>query len=596
MAEEQRRFEEFRGRFPLQKGVVPDGEGITPGELDGVFSKLGIDKKLGNYERRPTPLRGEIYMGDALHEASGTPSAPNVRGYVGSTYMNYAREEVGPYPHHETLAVTQRKEAGIDRGDYRRDEPEFIEKYYRISDGTLHRTEVAGCISFDAGHGVDHAHTITHKKSNSTRDRINFTAQNIYYNRVIRRSLTGLGGRAKRDGHSYKEIAIYSQKPLMITRKHHRVSERVPIPEGFLLMLYNRISGSLVTSYYFPNLIDYEALLPTPKPKPLYPFFRNYFLIPNRLVQDVWEVDVIDGEESRRRSLWKSELVGYRSLSGGYEVLPERIQDRWTPAERNALIRSSAIQRMQRAAEYDDSVENMVSIARLFNDNDFVYLEFSGTLYHPDLAKYWTDRALQEIRRKRHPNKDIFYVLDEKSNLPITTGETKALVDNLERNLRARPSTTDIIKLIEFYEEENNNDKYNEWSDFLTMKTREGRIEASRALTKDNLSDLSSVEVTNAIIDLDLSSENIEEFIETLKRRAIRETIPYESNFQFIELRNITRESFRTFMEFLEYGFDYEGKELFLDVRGTALKLPQYERESVRKYVRNFPKTLIKII
>lgn len=589
LTEERRKYERYRRRYGSTV-VTADGVGVDSKEVERVFSKLSVHEK-------PTPQRGEVYLEDnTLRAADGTSRASVVRGYVGPKHMNYAREGVVIYPHHETLALAQRKEAGIDKGDYRRKEPKFKEKYYRISDGTLHTTKAAGCILFDAGHGVDHAHTVTFKESNSTRDKINFTPQNEYYNRVIRRALTGRSN-ALAMGYSYKEIAIYPQNPLMITRRHNGVEEQVPIPEGFLLMFFNRISASLVLSYYFPNLIDYRALLPTlkktkPKQRSSYIYFRDYFLIPNCLVQDVWGVDVIDGERSRRRALWESEHVGYRSLSGRYVVIPEALQDRWTAAARNALTRSVAIQKIQRAAEYDDSVENMVESAVLFNDKDFVYREFSGTLYHPDLAKYWTRRAIRETERKGYPNKDIFYVLDANSRLPITTSKTQSLVVRLERNLIRQPSTPDIIKLMEFYDAEGHEEKYNEWSSFLTVKTREGRIAQSSVLRQGNLTDLSRVEVENVIVDLDLSSANIEEFLEILKCRAIRETRPYDSNLKFIEIRNMTQDALKDFLEFLESGFEHKGKRLFLDVRGTALKLPKYKRESVKKYVKmRCPKT-----
>ena len=37
-------------------------------------------------------------------------------------------------------------------------------------------------------------------------------------------------------------------------------THRVPVPEGFLLFVYDR-NGQLVTSYFFPNFINYDSVI-----------------------------------------------------------------------------------------------------------------------------------------------------------------------------------------------------------------------------------------------------------------------------------------------------------------------------------------------
>ncbi|MBY0501630.1 MAG: hypothetical protein K2P93_06480 [Alphaproteobacteria bacterium] len=103
---------------------------------------------------------------------------------------------------------------------------------------------------FDWGHGCDHADTIEqHGGILSTNDPDNLVPQNRFYNRYIRNPLVqrirsaGIGG-------EYREISFYYHTP--------HVTNKTKIPEAFIFIeLYN---GTPEAAYFFPNLIDYEAL------------------------------------------------------------------------------------------------------------------------------------------------------------------------------------------------------------------------------------------------------------------------------------------------------------------------------------------------
>ena len=138
-------------------------------------------------------------------------------------------------------------------------------------------------------------------------------------------------------------------------------------------------------------------------------------------------MDAISGHQGRRKAQRESERLGYQSLSGRYEILPS---GKWSTAARNALVRTAAIYRMERAAEFDMTTENMLQIAKMFNDQKFKYLEFKGTLYSPHLAQYWTQRAYEEVKRKGYHVEDAFYFMQYEDDIPLQAGQMPQLISD----------------------------------------------------------------------------------------------------------------------------------------------------------------------
>lgn len=155
--------------------------------------------------------------------------------------------------------------------------PTGVRTYYVTINGKI--------IELDRGHGVPLIDTLQHVGKISTKDSENYVPQNIKYNSPIRRDLEADLSNKKL---SYKEICIYHNNfmyDVTARVKKKDVNYRIPIPEGFLFLTFAE-SGEIQDVYYFPNLIDYEALKahqPTYKHFPaLYrlPHLSQLFLVP----------------------------------------------------------------------------------------------------------------------------------------------------------------------------------------------------------------------------------------------------------------------------------------------------------------------------
>jgi len=589
--EDEARYRMWQERYPRSSSLIPDVGTVSRSEYDKAFSDLTLNEK-------PLAYRGEIYSGNPSGKKTVHTSAGEAVSYVSSSHMNYIQRDEELLSRYEAFAVPQ-----VTNPKLKRHEPSYVE-LYSLADKkmvikkkdkrSLKATDTE--LVFDAGHGVDHAKTIVHKGSNSSWDIRNYTPQNAYYNRYIRMPLVKY---ADENGYSYKELAIYGEKPLFITRKSGIQEKSQPIPEGFIFFLLNRNSGAFGKAYYFPNFYHYkQAVEGIPEDQTPWKFFAKKYKIPKKVAQDIWGYNEITDKEKLRQAKWLSSHVGYRSLSGRYEVLPTHT---WSSSARNALVRTAAIYRMERAAEYDTSVENMLQIAQMFNDRDFRYLEFQGTLYSPHLAQYWTDRAFEEVQRKSYPAEDIFYFAQYETQIPLRTGMMAHLMDSFQKQLLASPNAEHTVKLLEYLNDRGDEDSYRVWSDRLSSIVRQAKMPGSIVINDDNIHQLvetlSNTSIVNIILDFNITPHNFGNILEGFKQRAIREQSLYERNLNFLEVCKISPDLLKAMFHTFEYGIVSPKGEVFVDVRETAIKLPAYKRKKVQDYMQTyFPKTLVSIL
>lgn len=579
--EERERHKLWQERYKQPHQLTPDVK-TPPQDLEKALATLKGDEK-------PLAYRGEIYGGGSSGKKAVTASVREDVAYVSPARMHYLQRTEGFFPIYEAFAVPQGKAPQIGHGAYSRShQPEFIE-VYSLTDRKMVQEKIdkrkpsANYIVFDPGHGIDHAITITHNGSNSTADVRNYTPQNSYYNRHIRNPLVQYAEGKK---YSYKELAIYAEHPLFITRKKGVKKLTQPIPEGFVFCLFKRDTGKIEEIFYFPNFDSYSE-------QKSWEFFAQKYKVNTDIGEIIWGHHEVTSEQTRRLLQNRSEHVGYRSLSGRFEVLPE---GKWLPAARNALIRTVAVYQMERAAEYDVTTENMLQIAQIFNDEKFVYAEFEGSLHISTLARYWIDRALKEVKRKDCPAEDVFFFMNY-DRIPITSEEMRELIESFEQKLQKSPNAEHIAKLLQYFDEQHNEEKYRSWSDQLSLLVRNGKVSQSVVIdekTRDHLIvDLANTDVLNIVLDFEINQDNVGEVIEGLKQRAINEKLPHKQSLVFLELPKISLEALDAIFHSFEDGIE----DLYVDVMGTAVKLPSYNREKVQTYVgKKYPQTRIRIL
>lgn len=591
--EDEEVYKQWSKRYEHTHKLPADVTTITSIEYD--FSHACLQRN-----GKPLARRGETYLGETYKKISYSEATDKGVCYIGKRHTNYVQYNENPIlPSCESYGVPQEKEASIDKGEYSRNHPEFVE-VFSISQQKLikkykpnrHSTSSQDDeIVFDPGHGVDHAFTLTYKGTNSTQDVRNFTPQSLYYNRSVRNYLASS---LVKQGGTYKEIAIYPEHPLSISREFKGQSDTVPLPVGFLFITLD--NGNIVQPYYFPNLINYKKLLEkekNPKDKTTnWKWFANYFRIPDTLVEDIWGHEEIKNYDQLRKAMYSSEFIGYRALSGRYEIPLD--PQKWDKTTRNAFVRTAALYKLERAAEYDQSVENMVSIAGIFNDDYLEYEEFEGKLYIPELAKYWVERALKEIKRKGYDKEDIFYLLSEESRLPLDAQVTKEILGKLEQDLGSMPQMKFVKKLIEYYDDNKNVKKVEQWSQFISQVIQENKISNAFVVRDESKAQLKRFSTLKGkpsiVIEHCITDKNIFPLL-----HAFGWMIKNKCTLDFIEFKNIEVTALNILFQYLENGFreEHESELQFLDVRGTAFKFPQYDdRATVRKWItRNFSAT-----
>ncbi|MBX9786532.1 MAG: hypothetical protein K2Y08_04245, partial [Alphaproteobacteria bacterium] len=568
--EERERYRDWRSRYSETQKLTPD-VATLPQHFEQNFGQLKANEK-------PLTQRGEIYLEGGPHKKAVASSGREEIAYVGPTHMNYLQRGDNLLPTYEAFAVPQVTDPKIDKGAYgRHHQPKFIETYSFTEkkmkvDKTRSKKNFSSMdtdIVFDPGHGIDHAITITHNNSNSTADVRNYTPQNSYYNRSIRNFLVQ---EVEEKGDSYKELAIYAEHPLLITRKKGKKEEKQPIPEGFIFFTLDRGTGNIKETYYFPNFHHYKQEAETlPLHQVAWKFFAKKYQIKNDIAALIWGYNEISNERDRRIAQSLSGHVGYRALSGRFEVLPEH---GWSPAARNALVRTAAIYRIEKAAEYDATTENMLEIARMFNDKNFSYPEFKGSLYVPHLARYWVERALKEVERKNYTAKDVSFFMLYELGIPIEAEEMSHLISSFEQQLMAHPQSTPIVELLRYFNEHGNEDKYRQWTAHLSQLVGAQTIPGSIVINDKNYSQLgdalSDTDRINIILDFEITLDNVGEVIEGFKQRAIREMHPYCQGLAFLEITRVSPEALSKIFQAFEEGIDHNNDKLCVDVRETA--------------------------
>ncbi|MDI9637881.1 hypothetical protein QM565_19320 [Geitlerinema splendidum] len=228
---------------------------------------------------------------------------------------------------------------------------------------SYHHTLPTGhVITFDRGHGCDHADTLEHGGTLSTSDIDNFVPQNSFYNRHIRNHLVN---KIRIAGGEYKEISLYHQNP-------YKTGE-TRIPEAFIFIeLYD---GNAETAYFFPNLIAYEALDFEKSYKSNYLNFLELFRV-NDLI-DYFYIPFVQGQnpiphmEQRDKGTILSCRI-YTDIASLFDNLTEHA---FPPRARATLVKSIMNQGINTAAILD--FEGLVSLETAINHyaNSRIYWE-----------------------------------------------------------------------------------------------------------------------------------------------------------------------------------------------------------------------------
>lgn len=574
------KFDNWKSRYKDRVHFTPDSKDATDAEYRAAADKLKANQK-------PFPSAGEVYVGKSGDRRAATRKLEDGRvAYVGPNHMNYVQRREGENPFFEAHATPTEKDAKVSGRKHPKYEEVYIidkDEIKKVKRDKRKLSKTDNDIVFDAGHGIDHAITIVHKGSNSSTDPTNFTPQNGYYNRVIR---VGLVKKAKDIKGSYKELAIYGENPHEITRKVGRVSTKRPIPEGFVFFILDD-RGAVANSYYFDNYYHYKKEL---EDKQDYKIFLQKLSLPDHISKDIWCHYSIASEDERAVHQRLSEYRGYRSLSGRYEVLPEGV---WSGKARNALVRTAATYEIQRAAELDNTVENMLEAASL-HASDFVFLEFEGTLRSPQLTAYWCDRVLKEVMRNPLSYENFRLILNYADDLPFDEEPFRKARVLFSNKLVESPDIDTVLALMNYYEGKDEI-TYRSWSKTLSDLVKDLKVPKAVDLQSPDeiVQVMANTGNVSIVLSFDPTNQNMRRLFEGFKQRAKNEQKLYDSNLRFLEFGpDFTAYHVEPLLEAFEYGLD----DLYVDVRRTTLKVHQ-DKDLLRSLLaKKYPKTLVRII
>ena len=172
-----------------------------------------------------------------------------------------------------------------------------------------------------------------------------------------------------------------------------------------------------------------------------------------------------------------------------------------------------------------------------------------------------------------------------------------SLISAFEQQLTRHPNVEHMAQLLRYFDDENNEEKYRFWSDRLSLAVKNGSAPHSAVIDEESrdqlIETLEDIDVMNIALDFEITRDSVTDVIKGLKKRAIREKKPYYQGLVFLELPNISPEALKAIFNSFEHGIN----GLFVDVRGTAVKLPSYNRDKVQTYVENhYPQTHIRIL
>lgn len=241
----------------------------------------------------------------------------------------------------------------------------------------VHTLSTGHTVTFDRGHGCDHADTLEHGGILSTCDPNNYVPQNWYYNEHIRNPLVA---RIRNGGGSYKEFSLYHHSPYM--------TNDVRIPEAFIFVeLYD---GKPKSAYFFPNLVAYEYLKFENRHKSKYLDYLDLFRI-NALIEYffnpvVQTQDPIPHMEQRNRA----SIISWR-IPLDITILFNNMTEHAFPSRARAtLIRSVMDQNINTAAILD--FDSLLSIETAINHygNDRIYWELDDRSEEERVAAFTT--------------------------------------------------------------------------------------------------------------------------------------------------------------------------------------------------------------
>lgn len=400
----------------------------------------------------------------------------------------------------------------------------------------------------DRGHGIDFIITID-QEHHSSRDHKNYTPQNSIYNRQIRKDLVD---KVRKGGGNFIEVPIYTSSPQTV---EHKVPKKysstgnvekyeIDVPVGFLFI--ERYEGQDRKLFYFPNFIDYEAIKGTNSISS-YLELSNLFELKEASLYgskfDVMKANVyspdlsIDDIDRRIRG---NSFIGHRLLSGRYQLQYKHNQalGNLIPKEAHqALVREVALRQLDQMAENEfTSVEYKLSQASTFL-NDFKLTEIGQSLYDPQRAIDWFNRAKAQVEHES--------TVEEKLDLLTLVENRKELKGLLDRaallkeiKLQALRDSTigDKWWLISFLKDP---EEKREWLQRIEEQIEENlerAIDEEDALCeKRELADCYAFGEKGVKIDSLKATELYREIIE--RDPSFREEIEYLNNFPFFKER-----------------------------------------------------------
>ncbi len=343
---QQRHLEEFRAVTDIFQSADPT---VSPHRLGGLMSDLSIDSS-------PSPGLGKIYVVSPdkqkeLRQHSHVDAKMEVKvytdGIVSPNFCSKTGESIA-----EVRAKCRPKNLTYEE-----------ERWYPMAAYSYqHLLPTGHRITFDRGHGCDHADTLEHIGILSTYDPDNFVPQNSFYNRNIRNHLVA---RIRNAGGEYKEISLYHHTPYL--------TDGIRIPEAFIFIeLYD---GKADSAYFFPNFIAYEALDFEKQFNSNYLNFLELFrvnaLIEYFFIPFVQAQNPIPHMEQRD----KSTILSNRIYLDIREMFSNMTEHAFPPRARSTLIKSIMNQGINTAAILDFEGLTCLETAVNHYSNNRVYWE-----------------------------------------------------------------------------------------------------------------------------------------------------------------------------------------------------------------------------
>ena len=327
-------------------------------------------------EEFPLPRRGQVYVGDKKTGKTELKQiTTNHSSYIDSDITVYAGDIPGEINYLASGDERSQESFAYTRAKTYKGSRKYPLKPYQYKS----KTEDSIVLSFDRGHGIDHADG--DKDSSAAFE--NYTPQVSFYNQHIRNPLVK---RIRQNEGSYKEISIYDDDPT-----HIDGGTRLPI--GFIFMeFYNH---KRARTYYFPNSIAYKSVEDENGDiLEGYEKFCKFFEINDvgAFKNSILEQGAV---EEHTRAIHDHSWIGYRTLSGRFQIVPEE-HGGIPRAAQIALHKMIAVHHLQQAGELEfKTIEQKAALVRTFSSR-FKYLTFDSK-----------DSAKEAARQK---NSDKFWV------------------------------------------------------------------------------------------------------------------------------------------------------------------------------------------